>query len=650
MSRFRDTGDDGSVLVMALVFLSLFGLAIAAALGFATTGFKTALGVHSTTRSQYTADAAIDGAINKIRSDVAIGTEAYGSNTCFSMTSGDVNATAVDVTCKGRVGSGVAGAGAGGGTAPPNAVLTFPTNASEGIVVGAAATPVITGNATTGQSKTVGAGATLTVQGALTCKTVSGTGSTVATTTTACPTASPVAADPLYPAEVTYRPAPAAAPICPAAATVTFLPGTYTSAAALNQLTGGSCTGKRFHFTPGTYYFEFADPLPSGTHQWLINDATAEVVGGTLTAPATAFPSRCDLASAGVQFIFGSDSRVALTAGSLELCPPISATQRIAIYGAKTTPPTTTTTTTLTPTTATSTAVGAEPNTYVTPTNGRLIDGVETRWVASTNKGQGSLTLLGFSTTAIPANAKIDSATLRVASRYENEWLASNAPQVILTPGDGSAPVGWAASPCPFATCTAGTTVSQLVTSQINTPARANGISMQYAVQDKQGIPYFVSYVDGVSLDITWHVEGLVGTDTPVAGFTGPVCTVAAPYSPTTVTTTCPVLRGTGTATAKMAIKGTIYAPLGAVDLSMTGQLNSVAQRGVVARTLQLGLTRGAGYTGSLINLPGSGQRYVLLTANIGGAATLRADVTIDDAFGVTPGATVTVTSWSVLR
>jgi hypothetical protein len=123
----------------------------------------------------------------------------------------------------------------------------------------------------------------------------------------------------------------------------------------------------------------------------------------------------------------------------------------------------------------------------------------------------------------------------------------------------------------------------------------------------------------------------------------------AVPYNPATVTTTCPVLRGTG-AGAKLAIKGTVYAPIGAVDLSVTGQLNAVTQRGIIARTLQLGLTRGAAYTGALLSLPGAGPRYVLLTAKIGGVPKLRADVTIDDALGATPGATVTVTSWSVLR
>ena len=156
------------------------------------------------------------------------------------------------------------------------------------------------------------------------------------------------------------------------------------------------------------------------------------------------------------------------------------------------------------------------------------------------------------------------------------------------------------------------------------------------------------AWVDGIRLSVTYTVPDLKGTGTPVTGIL-PTCTVAAAYNDALPAVTCPVLRGTG-ATAKMAIKGTVYVPLGAVDLSMTGQLNAVTQRGIVARTLHLGLTPGATYTVGLVTLPGSENRQVLLTAVVAGVPRLRAEVTIDDALGAVPGTSVTVNSWSVVR
>jgi hypothetical protein len=177
------------------------------------------------------------------------------------------------------------------------------------------------------------------------------------------------------------------------------------------------------------------------------------------------------------------------------------------------------------------------------------------------------------------------------------------------------------------------------VYAQINTPARANGLSMSYRVEDRQGIPYHVSYVDGAVLDVTYYIPGFKASSG---------CVTTAPYSPSS-SSTCAVLKGTGS-TARMAVKGTVYAPSAAVDLSMTGQANEVTQRGIVARTLQLALTRAASHAGALVGMPGAGNRQVLLTARVGGVPRLRADVTFDDGLGSTPGAAVTVTRWSVLR
>lgn len=634
----RPATDEGSVLVMALAFLSLFGLAIAAFLTFADTGFRTAGSVHITSERQYAADAAIEGAINAIRGDVAIGKDGESRN-CFSTVlaaGAQVNVTPVSVTCLGRSGSGGSTGGAGGGSAPANSILTLPASTAEGVVLSAGAAPLVSGNVLTNQTRSVPAGANLTVQGSLTCRAVTGTGTVTATTSNCpAPAPAPTAVDPAYPPAIVSTPATVTAPTCPVGATATFAPGRYASAVALNALTDGSCANKRFHFPAGVYYFEFLDAVPPGTHQWLINDSTAEVVGGTLTA--TAFPNRCDLASAGVQFIFGADSRLAVTAGSLELCPPLSADQRISVYGPRAnTPDIVAPLTTFTATTATSTAVAPETATFTPPGAGRIIgDGVEARFGATGNKYVGALDLTGFSTTAVPANAVITSARIRLAARSENQPFA-NTPTLTVTAGDGTV-VSYVASPCALP-CAMGTVSTIDVLLQINSPARANGLSLRYEAKDKAGFPFYISYFDGAAFDVEYTIPGLKATSGAA---------VAVPYSPATLVTTNAVLRGTGGAAARMAIKGTVYAPIGAVDLSLTGQLNTVAQRGITARTLQLGLTAGAAYTGPLIALPGTANRAVLVTASIGGVPQVRADVTFADD---TPGATVGVTRWSVLR
>src|SRR5262249_23093665 len=89
--------------------------------------------------------------------------------------------------------------------------------------------------------------------------------------------ANPAAWSPGVDANLTAPPATQTVPSCPAGPVVTFTPGTYTDATAMNALMNGTCANKVFYFQPGHYYFDFTN---SGTHEWSINDVTARVVGG----------------------------------------------------------------------------------------------------------------------------------------------------------------------------------------------------------------------------------------------------------------------------------------------------------------------------------------------------------------------------------
>jgi hypothetical protein len=622
----RPTGDEGSVLVMALVFLSLFGLSIAAILTFAETGFRTAASVHTTAEQQYSADAAVEGAINAIRKDVGVGKEAAAPSECFSLVApaSQLNARPVTVQCQGRPGSGATTAPLGGGSLPVNSVLALPTHASEGVVLSAGASPLVSGDVLSKVSRTVPAGSSLTVQGSLTCRTASGTG-VVTASTTDCPAAvPPTATDPGYAPPIVNAPAPAVLPACTAGPTVTMLPGTYRSAAALNALTGGGCTGKTFHLTPGVYYFEFTD---IGTHQWLVNDPTAQVVGGTLTGAV--FPDRCDLAQAGVELVFGADSRMAVTAGLLELCPPLSAGQRVAVRGVAASTTATTVTPTLTPAAA---APAGGQLSFTNPGAAAAVDGVTAGVALTCNKCTASLLLDGF-ISSVPDNAVINSASLQLT---HTRTAPRGSVDVRVVAGDGAV-LDQDVTPC-VTPCTSVITVDLLPL--LNTPARVNGLSVLYTAVDGPGAGALSVNIDGMTIALSYMIPRITATSG---------CAVAIPYAPLSATS-CAVLRATGGPTARLAVKGTVYAPLAAVDLSVTGQLNAVTQRGIVARTVQLGLTSGAGYGGPTIAMPGSADRDVLLTALVGGVPVLRADVKIADGSGFTPGATVSVTRWSVLR
>lgn len=627
----QPSGDEGSVLIMALAFLSLFGLASAAVLGFAETGFRTAGSVDSTAKQQYAVDAAVEAAVNTIRADPSIGRAPYDNPACAPFPA-QVNGTAVAVRCTSRPGSGVTSITGGGGV-PADAALTLPSSTAEGVTVEAGAAPRASGNVTTRQRVTVPAGSSLSVVGTLSCASTTVAG-TVTASTNACP-GTPSAGDPAYPLPITEAPVQVAPPGCPAGAVATFAPGTYRDALALNALMGGACTGKQFHFTPGTYYFDFT----GATTQWLVNDATAEVVGGALTT--TAFPSRCDLAQAGVEFIFAGESRIAVTAGSLEICPPLAGSAsapRVAVRGSPTsTPDQAPQSPTLGGGTATNVPGVPRSVPFTDPGAAAAVDGVSASVTLGCNKCTGSLALGGYPSAGVPVNAVITSATMEV---NHSKGLPPGDITIRVNAGDGTF-ASYLVPPCVMP-CAPGTTLSTVdVLALLSTPAKANALSAVYTAVDAPGQGALTVSVDGVAFRITYQVLGIKASSG--------CATAAGPYAPGS-STSCAVLRGTGGATARMAIKGTVYAPLAPVDLSLTAQATAVTQRGIVSRTLWLGLTSAAGYSGPTVTLPGSGPRFVLLTASIGGTARLRAEVTIDDGLGLSPGATVAVTRWSVLR
>ena len=66
-------GERGASLVIALVFLSVFGIVTVAILGFGDASLRASQGYRTQRAANYATDAALDGAINRVRHDTTIG-------------------------------------------------------------------------------------------------------------------------------------------------------------------------------------------------------------------------------------------------------------------------------------------------------------------------------------------------------------------------------------------------------------------------------------------------------------------------------------------------------------------------------------------------------------------------------------------------
>ena len=95
--------EEGQALVLALAFLAFFGLVIAALLSFASASMLSASQLREQRSAAYTADGAIDAAINVARSDRNVG--AFGAVPCmdaspFTVTTSDtISSTVATVDC-----------------------------------------------------------------------------------------------------------------------------------------------------------------------------------------------------------------------------------------------------------------------------------------------------------------------------------------------------------------------------------------------------------------------------------------------------------------------------------------------------------------------------------------------------------------------
>jgi hypothetical protein len=648
----RASGEEGSALALALVFLMIFGVYVGVVLQFATTGQRTTTTVRDEATQTYAGGGALDGAINRLAGDTTLGVDqGAGAGACFQLPANGLgNATAVTVTCTPRPGSG---------TQDPNpvdqpgqAVLSTSATATEGVVLGATARVRTQGSVLANKLLSVPTGATLTttVDDAVRAGTCQTTGTV---TPNAC-TVATVPADPAYASPTTY---PQVVPTVPACTTpvVALSPGTYLSQPALQALF--SCAGSPVvWFRPGTYYFDFRDT--AATHELLVPTGKV-LVGGTLTwtpgvgsVPLPPAASACDVTAQGVDLVFGGDSRINVATGAnVQLCAQETGTtrQHVVLRGLSAQSPVLAAAGATAGTASTGTTSGTGTN-WTNPAEGAVAQNTNTnatvaRVSVARNTASRALRIGRFTAGLVPAEASNLSVTVDVT------YAVSAGPgQVAVRLTDGTTTLAsQQLRACPTgATGCADTTLrtdSVTFTDPLLTPAIVNSLYVDVLATSPN--VFFPN-----SGTTTVRVDGIT-VDADFSAPLRPTCQLATPAGACAAAgavPTTPVLR-TAAGAATVALHGTVYAAKAWVDLATTGLTYPLIDRGLIARHTTLAMTSAAAYTGPVISIPviPKAPRQVLMTAADGSGRQLaRADVTFADAGGTTNGAVPTVKEWSV--
>jgi len=378
IQRLKKSDDRGAALLLALIIVVVFAIGLSALLTFSDTSIRSTVALRDQASVNYDADGAAQVAINQLRKDNFNGASG-GCTTAatlvlpnFYPATATAPAASAAVKCTPDALNATSGGGSTSNTSPGSALLALATVASGETGISA--------NVLAGAIKIRGgvfSNSTIDAPGGLsnvwTPPASNPSGKTYNIARGAC--TGTITVNPAYgtttcnygttadtrgddPGTLPGAPASYSAPTASTAAGTigtcaggrtyqTVTPGLFTSASALNGLTG--CSQNIVVFTPGTYYFNFTG---SGTHLW---DAPAiNIIGGTPTIPLTTTPSADDMVTAcigpgdtgsttssGVLFVFGGDSQLGVNTSSgngsqMTLCASNSTGPPIAIYGLKT--------------------------------------------------------------------------------------------------------------------------------------------------------------------------------------------------------------------------------------------------------------------------------------------------------------------------
>jgi hypothetical protein len=634
-------GDDGASLILALMFVTGIGLVVGSLLTFSGTSLRAASTMSDRARTDYNVDGALQTAVNTVRQSTY---DNAGGQTCLTGGGLDVPMPTgtVKVTCAPADGTGAA-AGLvpiSSANKPGSAILTLGTSGGEpGIGLSSNGTLLVKGKVVSNSSITGGGAssalsspwaqvrakgactATVTSTPAAACNyTPTTDADDFADPATLPASASAYAPPPTTVSDLTYRSVPACA-----SNLVTFQPGYYDDAMALTALTGGggTCNGRTFWFKPGQYYFDFHNAeggggLTSGSDVWTVSDANARIVAGTpqgwTTSPFTAptIPGACvspltTTSNAGVQFAFGGDSRLVVTAGQAEICGQYSSNKpSLAVYGMPS---------------------GADPvNTFVATTNGggttpsgaqafaplsAVKDQDDTGATTSldstgaTGDTTASMKLTDFTTANIPAGSILQSAQLEIRHRETVTSGSLKTLQASASIDTGGTPTAVPATALTVSsgwrTDTITVPVSALQTKLHSGSAVLSSAQVDAIVAKKTGSTQnkVTVAVDSVQLRISYKPPAVRGETTTIAGSAN--CVGTAPYVPGS--SNCALITTSGAQT-RLYIQGTTYTPKAALNIALTNISAQVFRAGLISRSLRITVTASASYSGPVIEIP----------------------------------------------
>ncbi|MFD4372355.1 hypothetical protein [Streptomyces sp. NPDC058486] len=299
------------------------------------------------------------------------------------------------------------------------------------------------------------------------------------------------------------------------------------------------------------------------------------------------------------------------------------------------------------PMAATSTATPTAAQ-FLEPQNAREIDTTTSTATLATATPSASIRLDSFTVPPLPAGAVIDRIGLRVAHQNDDATPAPPAPPTPPTPPTTRAPTEPPTAALTLSgtgtACDAnhaltphkealGVDVIDLGACGVTKADQLSELAIDYAVKLGKGSTDAVSRLDGVELDIVFRAPSI----RPLSG-----CL--------TTGSRCAVLKSTDDADTtthhtRLVINGTVYAPTAAVDLSMSRVRSQVVTRGIIARTIALGISPATGYLRPVIGIPPEPVLFTTYPAVIAKPASVTA---INGFTPPAPGAPVDVTDATV--
>jgi hypothetical protein len=360
MTGRRD--DRGATLVMAIVFVTVIGMVIAGALGYASVSLHASSRVYIPARDRlYAADLAMKATTEFVKQHHVEG-RALPSGACHDVKAfGEADGEPVKVQVCPQSADSLVLSGAAG-EAGFTALAVAP---EAGLTVSGDGQLLANGNVSVASLVNIAVNSSLSVVGGSVSAPSGCTGTIlvdgVPIDDATCSVGAAAPTDPGYLLGVTSPP-PAASGTCNGTTKIaTLQPGSWTTSASLTTAIG-SCT--MIAMVPGVHVLSGVD--------WVIKD---KVVAGTLNGSiaTSAIPGGCVDDGAGVTIVLAGASTIALSGSnaSLQVCGrnlPQSST-KVAIYG----PPSSVTTTLSDTLVPSSNPTGS---TWVSPANAKLVDGL----------------------------------------------------------------------------------------------------------------------------------------------------------------------------------------------------------------------------------------------------------------------------------